>query len=86
MVRFNAELVSIFYQDHANKPYFPQIVQTMTSDVVIGIEILGDNAIEAVTRLAGPTNPAAAKQQAPQSWRARFGSQGAANAVHVSGD
>ena len=58
----------------------------MTADVVIGIEILGDNAIEAMTRLAGPTNPAAAKQQAPQSWRARFGSQGAANAVHVSGD
>lgn len=61
MVRFNEELVRTFYQDHVDKPYFPQIVQTMTTDVVVGIEILGDNAIQAVIRLAGPTNPAAAK-------------------------
>ena len=37
----------------------------MTADVVVGIEVLGDNAIQAVTRLAGPTNPSQAKQQAP---------------------
>ena len=34
--------------------------------------------------LAGPTNPQIAKQQAPNTWRAKFGSQGASNAVHVS--
>jgi len=34
----------------------------MTSDVVVGIEVLGDNAIQASIRLAGPTNPAQAKQ------------------------
>ena len=33
--------------------------------------------------MAGPTNPVQAKQQAPESWRARFGSEGAKNAVHV---
>lgn len=58
----------------------------MTSDVVVGIEVLGDNAVQAAVRLAGPTNPAQAKAGAPQSWRARFGSQGAQNAVHVSAD
>ena len=26
MVRFNEELVRTFYQEHADKPYFPQIV------------------------------------------------------------
>ena len=62
MARFNEELVGQFYSEHTDKPYFPQIVQAMTADVVIGVEILGDNAIQAVTRLAGPTNPQVAKQ------------------------
>ena len=61
MVRFNEELVRGFYPEHVDKPYFPQIVQTMTSDVVVGIEILGDNALQAAIRLAGPTNPVVAK-------------------------
>lgn len=58
MARFDEDSVRIFYSDHADKPYFPQIVQAMTADVVVGIEILGDNAIQAALRLAGPTNPA----------------------------
>lgn len=29
----------------------------MTSDVVVGIEIAGENAIQAIRQLAGPTNP-----------------------------
>lgn len=65
MARFDEEMVRSFYLEHADKPFFPQIVQAMTADVVIGVEILGDKAIEACTRLAGPTNPQLAKQQAP---------------------
>jgi len=61
MVRFTPGLVRTFYSEHAEKHYFPQIEQAMTADVVIGIEVLGDNSIQAAVRLAGPTNPAAAK-------------------------
>lgn len=45
MLRPTPQLVSSFYSEHADKPYFPQILQAMTADVVIGIEVLGDNAI-----------------------------------------
>ena len=45
MVRFTPELVRSFYAEHSDKPYFPQIEQAMTADVVIGIEIIGDNSI-----------------------------------------
>lgn len=46
MVRFNAELVRDFYAEHIEKPYFPQIEESMTADVVVGLEILGNNVIQ----------------------------------------
>ena len=57
MARFDEGLVRMFYAEHSDKPYFGQILQAMTADVVVGLELLGDNAIEAAKRLAGPTNP-----------------------------
>ena len=46
MVRFNQELVRDFYAEHVSKPYFAQIEQSMTADVVVGLEVLGNNVIQ----------------------------------------
>ena len=46
MIRFNQELVRDFYAEHVSKPYFAQIEQSMTADVVVGLEVLGNNVIQ----------------------------------------
>lgn len=54
------------------------------SDVVTGIEIVSDNAINKWRELIGPTNSEMARQNSPYSLRAMFGTDGTKNAIHGS--
>lgn len=54
----------------------------MSSDVCVGLELVAPDAITKWRECAGPTNTAVAKQQAPASVRAKFGTDGTRNAVH----
>jgi nucleoside-diphosphate kinase len=56
----------------------------MTSDVCVGMELIKDNAIQAWRSFIGPTNTEKARQEAPKSIRAIFGTDGTKNAVHGS--
>jgi nucleoside-diphosphate kinase len=56
----------------------------MTSDVVVGIELVAQDAVTKWRALLGPTNTAVAKATAPESLRARFGTDGTKNACHGS--
>ena len=56
----------------------------MTSDVVVGMELVGNNAVQEWRSLIGPTNTQNARSEAPQSIRAKFGTDGTKNAVHGS--
>lgn len=57
MLKMTEEMVGMLYPEHIPRPYFGAMVQFLTSDVVIGIEVVGENSIEALKRVAGPTNP-----------------------------
>lgn len=56
----------------------------MTSDVVVGLELVSDSAIQKWRDTLGPTNTQNAKSQAPSSLRAQFGTDGTRNAAHGS--
>ena len=56
------------------------------SDLVLGLEVVGDNAISNWRMIAGPTNPAQAKTEAPKSIRAIFGTDSLRNAIHAARD
>ncbi len=60
----------------------------MTSDVVVGLEIVGENAIERMNIIAGPESPTMAKDndRDKMSIRAVFGTDTTKNAIHVSRD
>ena len=45
MARFDNAMVGQFYSEHVQKPYYPQILSTMTADVVVGIEVVGNDVI-----------------------------------------
>ncbi len=46
MLRLNEEMVALMFQDQANRPHFKEVCKFMMSDVVVGLEIVGENSIE----------------------------------------
>lgn len=58
--------------------------RSLQGDAMLAIEVAGDDIIARVHELAGPADPADAKEAAPNSIRAIFGTSRDANAVHTS--
>lgn len=59
-------------------------MQFITSDFVVGMELVSNNAVRKWREFIGPTNTFNAKRDAPSSIRAKFGSDSTKNAVHGS--
>ncbi|OWF55446.1 nucleoside diphosphate kinase 7-like [Mizuhopecten yessoensis] len=73
-----------FYKEHQGKTHFDTLLTYITSGPVIAIELMGSDCVSQWTDLLGPTDPAAARQNAPNSIRARFGKDSIQNACHGS--
>ncbi|XP_076205547.1 nucleoside diphosphate kinase homolog 7 isoform X2 [Aptenodytes patagonicus] len=71
-----------FYVDHQSKPFYNELLQFITSGPIVGMEILGDDAVCKWKTLLGPANSAVAQTDAPDSIRANFGHDGLRNAAH----
>jgi nucleoside diphosphate kinase len=62
MLKLNEEYISYLYPDLNKKPYFREMIRFLISDVVTGMEIIGENSIENMKHLIGNANPLAAKE------------------------
>jgi len=56
----------------------------MSSDFVVGMELVADNCVLKWRQLIGPTNCHVARVEAPNSLRALYGTEGVRNACHGS--
>lgn len=56
----------------------------MSSDLVVGLELIADDSVNKWRALLGPTNSSVAKQEDPRSIRGLFGVDGTKNAAHGS--
>ena len=77
------------FQDEAHKPQFRDTARFLMSDVVVGLECVGENSIKRMNTLAGPDSPTLAKEGTDterMSIRAVFGLDTTKNAIHVSKD
>ena len=70
-----------FYAEHEGKPFFPNLVEYMTSAPVFVQVLEGDNAVLKNRELMGATNPSEAD---PGTIRADYAETIDANAVHGS--
>ena len=70
-----------FYAEHAERPFFKDLVAFMTSGPVMVQVLEGENAVAKNRELMGATNP---KEAAPGTIRADFAESIDANAVHGS--
>lgn len=81
MLRLDAERAGGFYAEHRERPFFPALIEFMSSGPLVVQVLEGENAIALNRELMGATNP---QEAAPGTIRADFASSIDANAVHGS--
>jgi nucleoside-diphosphate kinase len=81
MVRLSDELAGGFYAEHRERPFFPDLIEFMTSGPVVVQVLEGEGAIAKNRELMGATNP---QEAAEGTIRADFATSIDANAVHGS--
>ena len=70
-----------FYKEHADKPFFDELIGFMTSGPIMVLILEGANAVEENRRLMGATDPAQAKEG---TIRSLYADSMTENAVHGS--
>jgi nucleoside-diphosphate kinase len=58
LVRVDRELAERHYAEHAEKPFFGELVEFITSGPTLALVVEGESAISAVRTTMGATNPA----------------------------
>ncbi|HXY46501.1 MAG TPA: nucleoside-diphosphate kinase [Thermoplasmata archaeon] len=81
MLQVVPELAQRHYAEHEGKPFYPALMQHITSGPVIAIALEGRSAIGVVRLIVGATNPQTA---APGTVRGDFGLGITPNLVHAS--
>lgn len=81
MLLMSEAMASSFYDIHSERPFFPALIQFMTSGPVFVSVLEGENAVQKNRDLMGATDP---KKAAPGTIRADFAESIDANTVHGS--
>ncbi len=81
MIRMTRSQAEGFYEVHRERPFYPVLVDFMSSGPALVMVLRHADAVEEFRRLIGATDPAKA---APGTIRAEFGTDVTMNAVHGS--
>ena len=77
----SVELAERHYAEHAEKPFFGELVEFITSGAIVAMVLEGTEAVKAARQAIGATNPLEA---APGSIRGDFAIEMGQNMVHGS--
>ncbi len=81
MLHLDKALAERHYAIHADKPFFADLIDFITSAPIVAVVFEGEGAVEVIRKIAGATDPAKAE---PGTIRADFGSDIQRNVVHGS--
>src|SRR5690606_24974544 len=81
MIHLSKEILKEHYAHVADKPFFPEIEQFMQSAPVVAVALAGDNIIDKVREMLGPTD---STQAAKGTIRGDLGQTKMINVVHAS--
>ena len=81
LVQVDRELAEQHYAEHAEKPFFGELVEFITSGPIVAMVLEGEQAIKAARQVIGATNPLDA---APGSIRGDYAIAVGQNMVHGS--
>ena len=81
LMRADEELANVHYAEHAEKPFFGELVSFITGGPLVAGVLEGHQAVAAARQVIGATNPVEA---APGSIRGDYGLEVTFNMVHGS--
>jgi nucleoside-diphosphate kinase len=81
MARLTPAVLREHYAHVADKPFYPEIEQFMSSRPVIMVALKGENIVQKVRDLLGPTD---SRKAAKGTIRGDFGTEMMKNVVHAS--
>ncbi len=84
MFRFTEEQAKQFYIVHRERPFYQELVEFMTSGPVVAAVLEGEEAIQRTRDIIGPTDSEEARKIAPDTIRAKYGTDKGQNAIHAS--
>jgi nucleoside-diphosphate kinase len=79
--RLTADEARRFYGVHEGKPFYERLVASVTSGMSVGLLLEAPDAVQALRKVVGSTDPTAA---APGTIRSEYGKNVTENAVHAS--
>jgi len=80
-IRMSRQQAEKFYEVHAERPFYGELVEFMTSGPVVVQVLEGDNAVAKYREVMGATNP---EQAAPGTIRKLYANNVGENSVHGS--
>lgn len=75
------DMARTHYEEHLEKPFFPDLLEFITSGPVVAMEWSGENAISVGRTLMGATNP---QEATPGTIRGDYGLMVTENIIHGS--
>lgn len=81
LIRLNQQLLDTWYAHHKDKPFFPSLCSMMMETPVVAMILEGDNAVNRVRDLIGPTDSTIAPKG---TIRGDWGESKQRNLVHAS--
>lgn len=81
MMRLDEPILKEHYAHLADKPFFPEIVEYMTSGPVVGMIVEGDGVVDSMRKIMGPTDGLEAN---PGTIRGDYAKNKSENLVHGS--
>ena len=85
MLKLSTPEVQEFYAGSKGAQFLgPDLTQYISSDMVIGMELVRENAVTVLQSIMGPTNTVLAKSQYPNTIRGTFAKDTLRNAIHGS--
>lgn len=81
MISMSADLATKHYSEHKSKPFFGELVESITAGPVVAAIVEGEGVIAITRAMIGDTNPATS---APGTIRGDFAHSISANLIHGS--
>ena len=81
LIQIDEDLAKTHYGEHAEKPFFPSLVEYITSSPCLAMVIQGEEAITTIRKIVGATNPLEADLG---TIRGDFGMDTGRNIIHAS--
>ena len=81
MLTLNSDQASDFYSIHKEQPFFPELIDYITSGPIVQVVLEGNSAIEVVRHMVGATNSLKADSG---TIRGDFGLSHTENVIHAS--